>query len=151
MGWVVLSIVLAHPIGGLTKRVGTLSAEQNCGHAQPGRVGHERKAVLRRHWNQGLGRGLLRSTETVSRGPAQVSHGTSAVVVFGFTQKCSWGRWRKETLCLLVSQSSTLDGLAQICWNIPGCQMCPTDFSSCSTLRSTFIVLIDQQLLHGLS
>lgn len=34
---------------GFTKSVGTLSPEQNGGHAQPGRVGYEGKAVLRRH------------------------------------------------------------------------------------------------------
>lgn len=81
-GWgcVVVPLVLAHPIGGLTKRVGTLSAEQNRGHAQPGRVGHEGEAVLRRHRDQGVGRGLLRSAETVSRGPAQVSQELSCCV-----------------------------------------------------------------------
>lgn len=34
---------------GFTKSIGTLSTEQNCGYAQPGRVGHEGQAVLRRH------------------------------------------------------------------------------------------------------
>lgn len=79
--WTVVPFVLAHPTGGLTKRVGTLSAEQNRGHAQPGRVGHAREAVLRRHRDQGLGCGLLRPTETVSRGPAQVSHGDNCLSV----------------------------------------------------------------------
>lgn len=81
----VLSVVLAHPIGELTKRVGTLSAEQNRGHAQPGRVGHEREAVLCRHRDQGLGCGLFRPTETMSRGPAQVSCGIKLFCV------CTYG------------------------------------------------------------
>lgn len=73
---VVAHDVSAHPTGGLTKRVGSLSAEQNRGHTQPGCVGHEREAVLRRHRDQSVGRGLLRSAETVSGGSAQVSHKT---------------------------------------------------------------------------
>lgn len=36
-------------------------------------MGHAREAVLRRHRDQGVGGGVLRPTETVSRGPAQVS------------------------------------------------------------------------------
>lgn len=63
----------AGPAGGLTKSVGSLSAEQNGGHAQPGRVGHEGEAVLCWHRDQGLGCGLLRSAETMSRGSTQVS------------------------------------------------------------------------------
>lgn len=65
--------VSAHPAGGLTKRVGSVPTEQDGGHAQPGRVGHEGEAVLRWHRDQGLGRGLLRPAETVSGGSAQVS------------------------------------------------------------------------------
>lgn len=64
----------AYPAGGLTKSVGSLSAEQNSGDAQPGRLGHEREAVLRWHRDQGLGCGLLCSTETMSRGSTQVSY-----------------------------------------------------------------------------
>lgn len=56
-----------------TKSVGTLSAEQDCGYAQPGRMGHEGEAVLCRHRNQGVGRSLLCPSETVQRGFAQVS------------------------------------------------------------------------------
>lgn len=65
--------VSAHTTGGLTKRVGSLSTEQNGGHAQSGCVGHEREAVLCWHRDQGVGCGLFCSTETVSRGSAQVS------------------------------------------------------------------------------
>lgn len=64
----------ADPAGGVTKSVGSLSAEQNGGHAQPGRVGHEREAVLRWDRDQGLGCGLLCSTETMSGGSTQVSY-----------------------------------------------------------------------------
>lgn len=56
----------------ITKSVGTLSTEQDSGYAQPGRVGHEGEAVLRRYRNQGVGCGLLCPSETVQRGPAQV-------------------------------------------------------------------------------
>lgn len=80
--------LLAHPAGGLTKSVGSLSTEQNSGHAQPGRVGHEGEAVLRWHRDQGLGGGLLCAAETVSRGSAQVSlellfRGSCTMVVAG--------------------------------------------------------------------
>lgn len=68
-----VSCLSAHPARGLTKSVGSLSAEQNGGHAQPGRVGHEGEAVLRWHRDQGVGCGVLRSAETMSRGSAQVS------------------------------------------------------------------------------
>lgn len=61
-------------VEGFTKSSGTLSAEQNGGHAQSGCVGHEGEAVLRRHRDQGVGRGLLRPSEAVPRRPAQVSH-----------------------------------------------------------------------------
>lgn len=64
----------ADPAGGVTKSVGSLSAEQNGGHAQPGRVGHEREAVLRWDRDQGLGGGLLCSAETMSGGSTQVSY-----------------------------------------------------------------------------
>ena len=57
----------------LAKRLATLSAEQDGGHAQPGRLGHEGEAVLRRHRDQSVGRRLLRPAEAVQRRPAQVS------------------------------------------------------------------------------
>lgn len=58
---------------GFTKSVGTLSPEQDRGYAQPGCLGHEGKAVLRWHRDQGVGRGLLCPSETMQRGPSQVS------------------------------------------------------------------------------
>lgn len=62
---------------GFTKSVGTLSPEQNGGHAQSGGVGHEGEAVLRRHRDQSVGRGLLRPSEAVQRRPTQVSASSS--------------------------------------------------------------------------
>lgn len=78
-----VSCLSAHPARGLTKSVGSLSAEQNGGHAQPGRVGHEGEAVLRWHRDQGVGCGVLRSAETMSRGSAQVSRELLVNVIRG--------------------------------------------------------------------
>ncbi len=57
---------------GFTKSVGTLSPEQDGGHTQPGGLGHEGKAVLCGYRDQSVGRGLLRPSETMQRGFAQV-------------------------------------------------------------------------------
>lgn len=73
----IVDFVLAHLSAAFTKSVGALSAEQNGGHAQSGRLGHEGEAVLRRHRDQGVGRGLLRPAEAVPGGPAQVSCGSN--------------------------------------------------------------------------